>query len=169
MLGHMFGSDIHWGLIYGIIACVLGWILMDHTVFGFATGSLAATSERQTWPGLSIGKISLLACFLGERRRDWPGLWRSPPSGKGQRKSGRRLRLHRHSGRVLARQNPLAIIPVAILLGGIGAAAGLLQRQWTFARCSQPRCFKGIIFVVILGFETFYGRFKIFQRKGVPA
>src|SRR6202030_2565470 len=29
----------------------------------------------------------------------------------------------------LARQNPLAVIPVAILLGGIGASGGLLQRR----------------------------------------
>jgi simple sugar transport system permease protein len=29
----------------------------------------------------------------------------------------------------LARQHPLAIVPVAILLGGIGASGGLLQRR----------------------------------------
>ena len=29
----------------------------------------------------------------------------------------------------LARHNPLAIVPVAILLGGIGASGGLLQRR----------------------------------------
>ena len=34
----------------------------------------------------------------------------------------------------LARHNPLAIIPVAILLGGIGASGGLLQRRLGPAR-----------------------------------
>src|SRR5580704_4576725 len=35
-LGTMFGLDIHWGLAYGIAACVVAWMLMDHTTFGFA-------------------------------------------------------------------------------------------------------------------------------------
>ena len=62
----------------------------------------------------------------------------------------------------MARQNPIAIIPVAILLGGIGASGGLLQRSVHLSDAAV-QVLQGIIFIVILGFETFYGRFKIFQ------
>jgi simple sugar transport system permease protein len=58
----------------------------------------------------------------------------------------------------LARHNPLAIIPVAILLGGIAASGGLIQR-----RLGMPDAtvlvLQGVLFVVILISETLYGRF----------
>ena len=57
----------------------------------------------------------------------------------------------------LARHNPLAIIPVAILLGGIGAAGGLLQRRLDLPDAAVV-VLQGIIFVAILASETLYGR-----------
>ncbi len=30
------GTDVHWGLVFGIIAAVASYILIYHTVFGFA-------------------------------------------------------------------------------------------------------------------------------------
>jgi simple sugar transport system permease protein len=63
----------------------------------------------------------------------------------------------------IARANPLAIIPVAILIGGIGASDGLLQRRQHLPDATVL-VLQGILFLMILAFETFYGRFKIFQR-----
>ena len=37
MLGNIPGTAIHVGLIFGIVVCVMAWVLMDHTTFGFAT------------------------------------------------------------------------------------------------------------------------------------
>ncbi|HTW93338.1 MAG TPA: hypothetical protein VMD30_01005, partial [Tepidisphaeraceae bacterium] len=37
MLGNIPGTEIHWGFLWGIIACVFCWILLDHTTVGFAT------------------------------------------------------------------------------------------------------------------------------------
>ena len=65
----------------------------------------------------------------------------------------------------LARHNPLAIIPVAILLGGIGASGGLLQRRLGLPDASVL-VLQGIIFVTVLASETLYGRFRFFGRKG---
>ena len=50
----------------------------------------------------------------------------------------------------LARQNPLAIIPVAILLGGISASGGLLQRRLGLPDASVL-VLQGMIFVVGAG------------------
>src|SRR5207247_96694 len=64
----------------------------------------------------------------------------------------------------LARQNPLAVIPVAILLGGIEASGGLMQR-WHDLPDATVLVVRGIIFLVILASEPLYGRFRIFQQR----
>src|SRR5579872_1753599 len=35
-LTHSFGIDVHWGLVFGLVACVLAYVLLEHTTFGFA-------------------------------------------------------------------------------------------------------------------------------------
>ena len=64
----------------------------------------------------------------------------------------------------LARQNPLAVIPVAILLGGIGASGGLLQRRLGLPDASVM-VLQGIIFVTVLASESLYGRLRFFARR----
>ena len=61
----------------------------------------------------------------------------------------------------LARHNPLAIPPVAILFGGIAAAGGLIQRRMGLPDAAVL-VLQGMIFVMLLISETLYGRFKIF-------
>ncbi|TIW65034.1 MAG: ABC transporter permease, partial [Mesorhizobium sp.] len=62
----------------------------------------------------------------------------------------------------LARHNPLAIIPVAILLGGIDASGGLIQRRMDLPDATVL-VLQGMLFIVILFSETLYGRFKPFN------
>jgi len=57
----------------------------------------------------------------------------------------------------LARHNPMAIVPVAILLGGISASGGLLQRRLDLPDAAVV-VLQGILFVAILASETLYGR-----------
>ena len=64
----------------------------------------------------------------------------------------------------LARHNPLAIVPMAVLLGGIGAAGGLLQRRMGLPDATVA-VLQGMIFVAILAGETLYGRFAWFQPR----
>ena len=68
----------------------------------------------------------------------------------------------------IARHNPLAIIPAAILFGGLNAASGILQRRLEVPDASV-HVLMGIIFVTILLFETLYGRIKLFQVNTVAA
>ena len=64
----------------------------------------------------------------------------------------------------LARQNPLAVVPVAILFGAIAAAGGVIQRRMGLPDATVL-VLQGILFVVLLVSETFDGRFKIFEPK----
>src|SRR5216110_3880873 len=36
MIGTIPGTDVHWGLAFGLIAAVLAYVLIFHTTFGFA-------------------------------------------------------------------------------------------------------------------------------------
>jgi len=62
----------------------------------------------------------------------------------------------------LARHNPLAIVPVACLLGGIEASGGLIQRRMELPDATVL-VLQGMLFIVILVSDTAYGRFKLFN------
>lgn len=64
----------------------------------------------------------------------------------------------------LARQNPLAVIPVAILLGGISASGGLLQRRLGLPDASVL-VLQGIIFVFVLASDALYGRIGFLKGR----
>ena len=72
----------------------------------------------------------------------------------------------------IARQSPFAIIPVAILFGGFGAAGSLLQRRLGLPDASVL-VLQGIAFVLILASEALRGLdwAAIGQklRRGAPA
>ena len=65
----------------------------------------------------------------------------------------------------IARQNPLAVIPVAILIGGINAAGGMLQRRLDMPDATVL-VLQGILFVAILASDTLRGRWR---KKRSPA
>ncbi|MCI4665517.1 MAG: ABC transporter permease, partial [Neomegalonema sp.] len=64
----------------------------------------------------------------------------------------------------LARHNPLALIPVAILLAGFQAASGLVQRRMDLPDATVL-VLQGFVFIAILLSETLYGRLKIFAPE----
>jgi simple sugar transport system permease protein len=69
----------------------------------------------------------------------------------------------------MARHEPLAVVPIALLFGGIGASNGLLQRVDHLPDATVG-VLQGILFVVILASETLYGRIPFFRpREEAPA
>jgi len=164
MLGNIPGTEIHVGLIFGIIACVFCWILMDHTTHGFATSIVGGNVRAARIAGLSITKFSLIACFIGGACAALTGVVEVAA-------------VHGHANDALAagygyagilvafvaRQNALAVIPVAILLGGVAASGDLLQAQLGLSAASV-QVFQGILFLVILGLDTWSGRLKDIQH-----
>jgi simple sugar transport system permease protein len=66
----------------------------------------------------------------------------------------------------LARQQPLAIIPAALLLGGIQASGGVLQRRHQLPD-AVVEVFKGTLFVVILFSESYVGRARAWAERMV--
>jgi simple sugar transport system permease protein len=67
----------------------------------------------------------------------------------------------------LARHNPLAIVPMALLVGGISASGGLVQRRLGLPDATVL-VLQGMIFLSILTSETIYGRMHWFQPREAP-
>jgi ABC-type uncharacterized transport system permease subunit len=67
----------------------------------------------------------------------------------------------------VARHNPMAIVPVAILFGGFGAAGSLLQRRLDLPDASVL-VLQGFAFVLILASEALRGRLGELLMRPVP-
>jgi ABC-type uncharacterized transport system permease subunit len=158
MIGTIPGTEIHWGLVVGVIVCVLAYVLIRHTTVGFAARIAGGNVRAARMVGLPIGKLVMLTCFLGGAAAGLAGMIEIAATQ--ERASADIVAGYGYTGILvafLARYNPLAVIPVAILLGGIGASGGLLQRHLGLPDAATV-VLQGIIFVTILASDTVYGR-----------
>ncbi|MES2624600.1 MAG: ABC transporter permease [Pseudomonadota bacterium] len=167
MIGAIGDSSVHWGLIYGLVACTLMWVLARKSIFGFAADVTGGNIRAARLVGLPVAKIVMFSCFLGGAAA---GLAGAIEIAAVQGRANAALNAgYGYAGILvafLARHNPLAIIPYALLLGGIQAAGGLLQRAHDLPDATVA-VIQGIIFMVILSSEMLYGRFRWFQPKKV--
>ncbi len=163
MLGKIPGMDVHWGLAIGIVACILSWVLIEVTSYGFAARIAGGNVRAAQIQGLPVGRLIVgFTAIAGS----FAGLAGMIEVAAVQGSANASLAAgYGYTGILvafLARHNPLAIIPVAILLGGIDASGGLIQRRMGLPDATVL-VLQGTLFVVILFCETFYGRFKIFN------
>ena len=163
MMGDIPGVTVHWGLLIGIGACILSWVLIELTSTGFAARVAGGNVRAAQIQGLPVGRLivgftAIAGSFAGlagmvEVAAVQGGANASIVAGYG------------YTGILvafLARHNPLAIIPVAFLLGGIEASGGLIQRRLGLPDATVL-VLQGTLFVVILLCESLYDRFKIFN------
>ena len=167
MLGDIGNSSIHWGIFYGLIICLVMWLATKKRIFGFAIDVLGGNQRAARLVGLPVGKLLILSCFLGGAAAGIAGMIEvAAIHGRANDSLNAGYGYAGILVAFLARHNPLAIIPFAILLGGIQASGGLLQRAHDLPDATGS-VIQGIIFIVILAFEMLYGRFKIFLPKAV--
>jgi ABC-type uncharacterized transport system permease subunit len=165
MIGSIPGMDVHWGLVYGLAFCVIAYILFFHTTFGFAARMVGGNPRAARLAGLPVGRIIMIVTALAGAAGGLAGM--VEVAAVQFRASASIAAGYGYTGILvafIARQNPLAVIPVAILFGGINASGGLLQRRLDLPDASVL-VLQGIIFVVILASETLFGRFRIFRPK----
>lgn len=164
MLPNLPNLDVHYGLLFGIVACVVCYGLMSHTTFGFATRVVGGNARAARLSGLSVEKLIVITCALAGAAAGLAGMVEvAAVHGKA---NASLVAGYGYTGILvafLARQNPLAVIPVAFLLGGISASGGLLQRAFQLPDATV-NVLQGILFVVLLASETLQGRLKLFQR-----
>ncbi len=158
MIGTIPGTDVHWGLAFGVVFALATWVLMQRTTFGFAASMIGGNVRAARIAGLNVGRIVIATCFLGGAAAGLAGMVEvAAVHGNANASLATGYGFTGILVAFLARHNPLAIIPVAMLLGGIGASGGLLQRRLDLPDASVL-VLQGIIFVTILASETLYGR-----------
>lgn len=164
-LGDIPGWDVHWGLVVGIVLCVLSWLLIDRTTWGFAARIAGGNVKAAEVQGLPVGRLIVGFTALGGAFAGLAGVIEVSAvhgSANASLASG-----YGYTGILiafLARHNPLAIIPVAILLAGFEASSGLVQRRMDLPDATVL-VLQGFVFIAILLSETLYGRFRIFAPE----
>jgi simple sugar transport system permease protein len=156
-------GDVHWGLVIGILLCLAAGLWLSFTASGFALRAVGGNARAASLVGLPTNRLIVLACALGGACAGLAGAVEvaavhtsanaSVIAGLG------------YTGILVsfvARHNPWAIPPVALLFGGFAAAGSLLQRRMGLPDASVL-VLQGFAFVFILAAESLRGR--LFQLQ----
>jgi simple sugar transport system permease protein len=150
MLPSIPGIDVHAGLAISVVLAVLAYFVLRHTVWGFSLRVVGGSAKVAKLVGLSVNRwvIGTAAVAGG-----MAGLAGAIEVAAVQGTANSSLIVgYGNSGILvafLARQHPLAIIPVACLIGGLQASGSLLQRRLDLPDASIL-VFQGLIFVCVL-------------------
>jgi general nucleoside transport system permease protein len=164
-IGAIPGTQVHWGLAAGLILAVVLHVVMTRTTFGFAARVTGGNARAALAQGLPVGRLIVVCCLLAGACAGLAGFY-EVAAVHGQANASL-VAGYGFTGILvafLARQVPLAVVPVAILFGALAAAGGVIQRRMGMPDATVL-VLQGLIFVVLLTSETFYGRLSIFQPK----
>ncbi|SDP93940.1 nucleoside ABC transporter membrane protein [Rhodoferax sp. OV413] len=148
------GSDVHWGLVLGVLACVALGLWLRWTASGFSIRVVGGNPRAAQLVGLPATQLILTACALGGASAGLAGA--VEVAAVHTNANAALIAGYGYAGILvsfIARHNPVAIVPVAILFGGFGAAGSLLQRRLGLPDASVM-VLQGIAFVLILASEA---------------
>ena len=170
LIGSMPGTDVHWGFAIGVTACVAAFVLIHYTVPGFSLRIAGGNPKTARMMGLPVARMMVAVCALGGAIAGLAGMIETAAiNGKA---NGSLVAGYGFTGILIsfiARHNPLAIIPAALLLGGISASGGLIQRRLGLPDASVL-VLQGTIFFFVLVGESLRGRdlFGILAAASTP-
>lgn len=165
MIGRIPGTDVHWGLAVGVLLAIGLFVLMSRTTFGFAARITGGNPRAALAQGLPVGKLIVACSMIAGACAGLAGFFEvAAIHGRANASLAAGYGFTGILVSFLARHNPLAIIPVAIMFGGIAASGGLIQRRMDLPDATVL-VLQGFIFVILLVSETLYGRFKIFSGE----
>ena len=165
MIGDIPGTSVHWGLLAGIVLSIFLAVLIERTTFGFAARMAGGNARAARAQGLPVGRLAVTCCAVAGGCAGLAGFYEvAAIHGQANASLAAGYGFTGILVSFLARHRPLAIVPVAILFGALTAAGGLIQR-----RMGMPDAtilvLQGVIFVILLVSETFYGRLAFLQPK----
>ncbi|WP_335339577.1 ABC transporter permease [Falsihalocynthiibacter arcticus] len=160
-VGKMPWVDVHWGLGVGVIACVFSWVLIERTSVGMAARIAGANVRAAQLQGLPVGFLVIGVCILGGAFAGLAGMFEvAGVHGNANASLASGFGFTAILVSFLARHNPLAIVLVAFLLGGLDASGGLVQRRLDMPDAAML-VLQGVLFISVLVADTAYGRFRI--------
>ena len=165
-VGRMPGLSVHWGLAAGIALALALGVLMSRTTFGFAAKITGGNMRAAQAQGLPVGRLILACTMIAGACAGLAGYFEiAAVQGRANASLAAGYGFTGILVSFLARHNPIAIVPVAILLGGVGAAGGIVQRRMDLPDATVL-LLQSLIFVVLLASETLYGRVPLFRPGG---
>ncbi len=169
MVGKIPGTDVHWGFAVGILLAVALYVLMTRTTFGFAARMVGGNARAALAQGLPVGRIMLVAAGIAGACAGIAGFYEvAAIQGRANASLAAGYGFTGILVSFLARHNPLVIIPVAILFGGLVASGGLIQRRMDLPDATVL-VLQGLIFIILLASETLYGRLPFFRPAPAEA
>jgi simple sugar transport system permease protein len=165
MLPMLGNSNVHFGLVFGVVFCVLVWVLMEHTTFGFKVRMIGGNVRAARMAGLAVARLGLITCFIGGSAAGLAGMVEvAAVHGRANESLAAGYGYAGILVAFVARHRGLPIILVATLLGGILASGGILQREFKLPDATIL-VFQGLVFIVILYSDSLYGKFKFFKDR----
>jgi general nucleoside transport system permease protein len=165
MVGKIPGTDVHWGFAVGVLLSIALYFLMTRTTFGFAARVTGGNFRAALAQGLPVGKLIVSCAMIAGGCAGLAGFFEvAAIQGRANASLAAGYGFTGILVSFLARHNPLVIVPIAILFGGLVASGGLIQRRMELPDATVL-VLQGLIFVVLLTSETLYGRFAIFNPK----
>lgn len=153
-IGSLPGLEVHWGLFWGVLACLAAWVLVRRSTLGFAMRVTGGNVRAARLVGLPVGRLALTACALGGASAGLAGMFEVTAvqgSANASLLSG-----YGYAGILVAfaaRQNPFAVILCALMVGGIEASGSLLQRRLGLPDATTL-VLQGLLFANLLAFEA---------------
>jgi ABC-type uncharacterized transport system permease subunit len=157
-IGGIAGYDVHWGLVWGVALCLMAAVWLAFTTHGFAVRVVGGNARAARLVGLPATRLVVTACAFGGAAAGLAGGIEVAAVHNAANAS--LIAGLGYAGILVsfvARHQPLAIMPVALLFGGFGAAGSLLQRRLGLPDASV-QVLLGFAFVLILAGEALRGR-----------
>ena len=151
-------GDVHWGLVIGVVLCIVAGLWLSFTASGFALRVVGGNARTARLVGLPTDRLIIGACALGGACAGLAGAVEVAAVHNAANASV--IAGLGYTGILVsfvARHNPWAIPPVALLFGGFAAAGSLLQRRMGLPDASVL-VLQGFAFVFILAAEALRGR-----------
>jgi simple sugar transport system permease protein len=166
MMPSIGSTNIHYGLFFGIGVCLIAWLLMEHTTFGFKVRMIGGNIRAARMAGLPVARLGLITCFLAGASAGIAGMVEvAAVQGRANESLASGYGYAGILVAFVARQRGLPVIFVATLVGGILASGGILQREFKLPDATIL-LFQGLVFIAILYSDSLYGKFKIFKERG---
>lgn len=158
LLGNLPGMRVHLGIVAGLVACLLSAGLIYKTPLGFAARVTGGNYRAAQIVGLSVNRLMITFGFFGGAAAGLAGM--IEVAAVHGRANDDLVAGYGYGGVLVAfvaRQNPLAAIFVSVLVGGILASGGILQRVHDLPD-STVLVFQGLVFICVLWSDSFYGK-----------
>lgn len=124
-------ATLHWGIFIAVAMCAVMWFITERTTTGFEIRTVGLNQSAATYAGMSVGRVWILVMAVSGTFAGIAGAAEVsgatgliPPPGY-----FRNFGFDAIAIALLARANPWAIIPAAILWGSLAVGAPTMQRE----------------------------------------